>query len=297
MRLAAAIDLYLLQLEADGRSVHTRDQASRHLERFRSWLSATGRANTMAAIDPPTIAAYFVSNDACLRPDGQPKKPTALNALRSSLRTFFCFAHAAGFTPTNPARLLRRARCGPAPPRALGDDDQRRLVETLARADDDAGRRDRALFGLLLGAGLRIGSALALELRDLDLEACEVALRSMKGGREDRLPLAPAVVDLLRGYVAGRKAGPLFAGRSGKPINRRHAHRRLIGWLREAGIARSASPHSLRHSFATKLYGRTGDVAVVQAALAHTSITSTIRYARPTADRVRQALGAREVAT
>lgn len=290
MRLADAIDQYLLQLDADGRSVHTRDQAARHLERFRWWLAETGRNDAMAAITHEGVAAFFVSDAARLRPDGQPKKPAALNALRSTLRTFFRYAHAAGLVAADPSRLLRRARCGPAPPRALGDDDQRKLVETLARADDDAGRRDRALFGLLLGAGLRIGSALALELRDLDLDSGDVALRCMKGGREERLPLAPDVVEALRCYIVGRKPGPIFPGRSGKPIDRRHANRRLAGWLREAGIARPASPHSLRHSFATELYARTSDVALVQAALGHRSIASTLVYAHASADRVRRAL-------
>jgi site-specific recombinase XerD len=102
MNLQDAIDAYLLQLDADGRSQHTIGQARRHLRLF--------AANAPADMTPTTVATFFASDAARTRPDGRPKRATSVNALRSSIRTFFAYAHAAGWTPTNPARRKRSAR-------------------------------------------------------------------------------------------------------------------------------------------------------------------------------------------
>jgi integrase/recombinase XerD len=74
-------------------------------------------------------------------------------------------------------------------------------------------------------------------------------------------------------------------------MTRRHAERRFRVWVEKAGIRRRASPHSLRHTFATRLYARTADVLLVREALLHKSITSTLIYARADAERLRRVLG------
>ncbi len=149
------------------------------------------------------------------------------------------------------------------------------------------GGRDFAVFHLLLGAGLRIGSALALEVGDLDLDRGEVYVRKAKGDRPTVLVLPAAVRDHLGAYLAGRVEGLLFPG-----MSPRHANRRLRYWLARAGVRGSASCHSLRHSFALRVYGKTGDLLVTQAALGHASIASTTVYARASRERLRDALGA-----
>jgi len=102
--------------------------------------------------------------------------------------------------------------------------------------------------------------------------------------------LRPELVALLPEVVGDRRNGPVFAGRDGGRLTARHAQRRFDAWLAKAGIRGRYSPHSLRHTFATGLYARTGDVLVVQAALGHRSITSTMGYARASAERVRAAV-------
>src|SRR6185436_19595488 len=90
---------------------------------------------------------------------------------------------ASGVLARDPARLVRRARCRPPPPRALSEDDQRRLLHVLAAAEDAEGQRDHVLFATMLGTGIRVGSAVALDVTDVDLERGELALRTAKGGR------------------------------------------------------------------------------------------------------------------
>src|SRR5690606_28636930 len=128
------------QLEADGRSEHTIAQYRRHLFYFARWLSETAR--TKAVITPEVVAAFFISEDARASCRGGAKRPTTLNAMRSSLRGFFAYCRDAGLTRENPARLLRRAVCGTPPPRFLSPADEARLLAVIdaaaARGDASA---------------------------------------------------------------------------------------------------------------------------------------------------------------
>ena len=277
MQIQEALQKYVLQLRANGRSRHTTAQYERHI-----LLLARCHTGPVETITQDVLAAFLVSSAARLRPDGKPKKTTAMNTLRSSLRSFFAYLAASGALERDPSRLIRRARCGAPPPRALSPDEQSRLLDALRGGDNE---RDYALFHLLLGAGLRIGSALALEVRDIDLERGEAHLRKAKGDRPSVVLLSQAIRDHLRLYLAERAEGQVFQG-----ITPRHANRRLKHWLAKAGIRTTASAHSLRHSFAMRVYGKTRDLLVTQAALGHASIASTTVYARAEPEMVRRAL-------
>lgn len=276
MELQDAIDAFLVQLRADGRSPHTINQYARHLRAF--------PPGGLEAITPATVAAFMNGEAARTRPDGTPKRATSVNALRSSLRAFFAYAHAAGWTTTNPARLLRRARTGTPPPRALSDADREALLAKLAAEEGPLARRDEMLVRLLLGAGLRIGSAVGLDVGDVDLERGELTIRRTKGDQPETAYLTSDLVLRLRRFIGDRKDGPLFTTAAGTRLTTRQAARRF-----ETKGA-PGSLHGLRHTFATALLAKTGDVALVQAALRHRSIASTMVYARVGAERVRRAL-------
>ena len=288
MRIHEALDAYLLQLEADGRSEHTIGQARRHVRLLATWAGTDRDVETIGHED---LARFLTSDAVRLRADGKPRKPTSANALRSSIRVFWAYLHAAGLTSTNPARLVRRAVCGTPLPKALTEEEQGRLLATLAEADTEPDRRDRVLFELMLRTGIRIGSALAIRVEDVDTARREIVLRRMKYRREHRVYLTEALAAVLGEWIGDRVEGWLFEGQRGEPLTGRHAARRLRGWCERAGI-RLVSPHALRHSFATGLYQRTGDLRLVQEALAHASIASTARYAAVGSERVRGAVAA-----
>jgi len=98
------------------------------------------------------------------------------------------------------------------------------------------------------------------------------------------------IADHLRRWLGDRDVGPLFTDRRGRRLPR-HVHRRFKKWLTAAGIARAASPHTARQTFATGLLARTGNLARAQAALRHRSITSTMVYVKVAEGAVRAALG------
>ena len=278
MQLQDAIQGFLLQLQADGRSPHTIGQYRRHGNALVNWLADTGADTDVVALTPDTIAKFFASDAARTSCRGGAKKATSANAMRTSVRCLAKHLHDAGLVATNPARLLRRARCAPPPPKALRDDEQARLLATLAAATGPEADRDRMLAELLLGTGIRIGSAIALDIEDLDLGHGELTLRTAKNNRPTTAVLPTAIAEKLKAFLGTRTTGPLFTANDHR-VSVRNVQRRIAGWFQAAGIT-GRSAHSLRHSFATGLLAKTGDLRLVQAALNHASVVSTTIYAQ-----------------
>jgi len=289
MHVQAALHAFLLQLEADGRSPHTIGQYRRHGTALATWMTEIGGPTTVAKMTPAVLAKFFADDAAKNSCRGGPKKAVSVNAMRTSIRCFAKHLHDSGLVATNPARMLRRARCAPPPPRALHVDEQKRLLAVLAKATGTEAERDRMLVELLLGTGIRIGSALALDVDDLDFVHGEIRLRTTKNDRPTTAVLPDGVAKKLTAFVAGRTQGPLFLAGDHR-VSMRHAQRRLTSWFAAAGI-QGKSAHSLRHTFASTLLGRTGDLRLVQAAMNHASIVSTTIYTTVDRAKLRAAVG------
>jgi integrase len=124
---------------------------------------------------------------------------------------------------------------------------------------------------------IRIGSALALDVEDIDLDGGVLHLREFKGDRVERVYFGAAVRDHLVGFLAHRpRTGPLFAGPQGLRLTKRSAQRRVTQWLERVEI--DATVHSLRHTFATRFLRKTGDLFLTQRAMRHRSVASTVVY-------------------
>ena len=147
-----------------------------------------------------------------------------------------------------------------------------------------AERRDTALFTLLYGAGLRIGEALSLDLRDLPRDATAgAALRiTGKGGKQRLVPLLPAVLATLRDWARHHPDpapdSPLFCGVRGGRLDAAVAQKAMRTYRRAVGLPEHATPHALRHSFATHLLEGGADLRSIQELLGHASLSSTQRY-------------------
>jgi len=286
VQITEALTKFLVQLEADGRSCHTIAQYSRHIRLLAHWIAEVGHSGEISAISHEGLAEFLVAPAASTRPDGGRKKATSTNALRSSIRNFFRYLHQAGYIDQDPARLIRRALCSPPPPRALTEDETARLMATLEAAEGFEGRRDYALFHTMLATGIRLGSAVAVNSGDIDLDEGVLMLRETKGDRPDVVFLGREISKHLQAFIGERAHGPLFTGRHGHRLSHRHVQRRFSQWQEKAGITRRASCHCLRHTFATSLYKKTNDIFIVQAALRHRSITSTVVYTEPDKDKL-----------
>jgi integrase/recombinase XerC len=192
-------------------------------------------------------------------------------------------------------RRCRSARCAARAetthPRALTPEDARAVAAEVGEHYDPArheraplqAARDVALFTLLYGAGLRISEALALTLADAPLPGRDGALRVLgKGNKERLVPVLPAVRVAIADYLKHRGPGaaddPLFLGARGGRLDAAVAQRSMREFRRLAGLPEHATPHALRHSFATHLLGAGADLRAIQDLLGHASLSTTQRY-------------------
>jgi integrase/recombinase XerC len=200
----------------------------------------------------------------------------------AAIRSFYRFLAREGILENAAPQGVRSPRLPRRLPRPLSQDDAARALGLAREHDIDwIGRRDAALLTLLYGAGLRISEALSLKRGDVPLGEALTILG--KGRKERSVPVLPLVAAAVADYAtsipfAAAPAAPLFVSRRGKPMSAREAQslmQRLRGSL---GLSEKATPHALRHSFATHLLQGGGDLRSVQELLGHASLSTTQVY-------------------
>jgi integrase/recombinase XerC len=255
----------LLQLEEFLRSAGCRgpaDGSSVILRRFASGLHAAGYA-------PATIARKL-----------------------ASMRSFYAFCQREGWVRANPAKPLRSPRRSRKLPKFLTGDEIGRLL-AAPRPQAAGGLRDRAILELMYSSGVRVQELVNLDDADLDLRNATVRVRGK--GRRERLGIVggharAALRDWLaarpRTASSGRGPQPLFTNKRGGRLSVRGVARLLEKHLAAAGLAGRASPHTLRHSFATHLLDAGADIRSVQELLGHKSLVTTQIYTHVTTSRL-----------
>ena len=170
-------------------------------------------------------------------------------------------------------------------PRALAPAAARGVTEDIGEMSDHAGiqARDTALFTLLYGCGLRIAEALALNVRDAPRPGEDGPLRvTGKGAKERLVPVLPVVRQAIAAWLTLHPAlapeAPLFLGLRGKRLDAAVAQRTLRLYRHQNGLPEHATPHALRHSFATHLLAGGADLRAIQDLLGHASLSTTQRY-------------------
>jgi len=177
----------------------------------------------------------------------------------------------------------RGPKASPRLPRPLSPEAARALMAEVETADapDWVAARDAAVLTLLWGCGLRISEALGLKRRDAPLP--EVLRILGKGGKERIVPVLPAARAAVAAAIAldpweEGPEGPLFHGVRGGPLSPRMIQRRLEVARQRLGLPATATPHALRHSFATHLLAAGGDLREIQTLLGHASLSTTQVY-------------------
>ncbi|MBS7543517.1 tyrosine recombinase XerC [Ancylobacter oerskovii] len=184
---------------------------------------------------------------------------------------------------------VRAPRIARTLPRPVSVADAKKLADPDSRAGEARDgwvlQRDAAVLALLYGSGLRISEALGLMRRDMPApgEGDHITVTG-KGGKTRMVPVLPGVLDAIAGYAAAcpfqlEPGGPLFRGEKGGPLSPRIVQR-VVEQLRGGlGLPDTATPHALRHSFATHLLARGGDLRSIQELLGHASLSTTQIYA------------------
>ena len=203
----------------------------------------------------------------------------------SALKGFIAFARAqAGVADPAPPRM-RGPRIKKGIPRPITPDEAVHLAQTVAEDASDPwiGARDRAVLLLLYGAGLRIAEALSLTGAALPLG--QVLTVTGKGGKQRAVPLLPIVRAAVADYLEQcpwpmSRAAPVFRGAKGGPLAQGMVQKAVARARKVLGLPASATPHALRHSFATHLLGAGADLRSLQELLGHASLGSTQIYTK-----------------
>jgi integrase/recombinase XerC len=205
--------------------------------------------------------------------------PRTIARALSAVRAFFAFLERTGLVTANPAANVRPPKGRRTLPGVLDTDQAARLLEF--DPEDAPALRDRAMFELLYGSGLRLSELTSLRVADLDLREGFVEVLG-KGRKMRQVPLGTHSIRALEAYFVSRGNppgdSPAFPGRGGRPISPRTVQQRLkrlaIGQLGSDAV----HPHMLRHSFASHLLESSGDLRAVQELLGHRDIATTQIY-------------------
>jgi integrase/recombinase XerC len=255
------------------------------LERHRA---ETMTVKSLADVTAGEVRAWL----AHLLSGNRPLSPRSLSQALSAIRTFHRFLDLRLDAPNAAIALVRGPRVKPGAPRPVSEDQARGLLAEPGldpdRADWEAAR-DEAVLTLLYGCGLRISEALSLKRSDAPLG--EELRITGKGSKMRIVPVLPAVRAAVDAYLAKLPqvvdpADRLFRAKRGGPLSPRHVQATVQGLRGRLGLPSSATPHALRHSFATHLLGAGADLRSIQELLGHASLSTTQRYTEVDAARL-----------
>jgi len=217
---------------------------------------------------------------------------TSLARELSSLRTFFKWLEKESLCSADAISALQTRRPNQSLPRPLSAEDALDALRTIASLAPEPwlGLRDTAILLLMYGAGLRIGEVLGLNISDLP---DNLSLRVTGKGNKTRIvPLLPAIPQAIQNYLAAcpydlKSHDPIFVGRRGDRLNPGVVQRQVRLLRDTLGLPQSATPHALRHSFATHLLENGGDLRTIQELLGHESLAATQRYTKVDSQRLK----------
>ncbi len=244
------------------------------------------RGGALGVADLCEVAAADVRAYLAFRRSGsRPLSPRSVSQALSIIRAFHRFLDRRLGAPNAAIALVRGPRVPQGAPRPVSEAQARDLIAEASfdeAREDWQSARDAALITLLWGCGLRISEALSLRRSDAPLG--ESVRITGKGGKTRLVPVLPAVNEAIDAYLDElpftlAPGDGLFRAARGGALGPRHAQalmQRLRGRL---GLPASATPHALRHSFATHLLAAGADLRVIQELLGHASLSTTQRYA------------------
>ncbi len=222
--------------------------------------------------------------------------PASIERKRASLSEFSKYLVRQGVIEKNPITLIRGPKVSKPLPVVLDEKEVFAALQ-LPQGSDFISVRDRALLEMLYGAGLRISELIKLAIKDFDTAHGTVRVLG-KGSKTRVVPLSKAAIAALTEYIEARGkfiaehsrvgSDTLWLSNRGKPLTRFRAYQIVNKYLKTAGAAK-ASPHVMRHSYATHLLDHGADLRAVQELLGHTSLSTTEKYTHVSIKRLKEA--------
>lgn len=281
------LDLFLAYMSVEkGMSRNTLEAYSRDISAYLDFLERCEQSE-FRQVRPTDVANYIAE----LKASGLAPRSRA-RAL-SALRMFHRFLVVENYSESNPTSVIESPRVPGKLPSVLSAAD----VEALLSAPSGsslADIRDRAMLQLLYATGLRVSELVSLKLSDVNLQAGYL-MTSGKGDKERLIPVGEAAKRAIAEYLAASRSGSapvesrfLFLSRFSEKMSRQSFWNIVKKRALEAGIAKSISPHTLRHSFATHLLENGADLRSVQMMLGHADLATTQIYTHLSGDRLKK---------
>lgn len=265
-------------------SEHTRRAYLRDLEGFRTFLdeSQPGKGTgveTLRQVDHLMLRRYLAHLH-------QKNRKTTIARKLAALRTFFRYMVREGELKVNPGEMVGTPRQEKYLPKTLSVDEAFALMES-GDGTGPLAKRDRAIVELLYSCGLRVSELTGLNVGSVDFTE-GLARVVGKGSKERIVPVGRQALSALLLYLEDRGGAaveePLFLNHRGGRLTPRSVQRHLKKYLLMAGILKEATPHSLRHSFATHLLDGGADLRAIQELLGHASLSTTQKYTQVSVD-------------
>jgi integrase/recombinase XerD len=260
-----------------GASVKTSEAYRLDVARFVTYASVKG-AKAPTEVSARTLREYvYHLKDIGLA-------PASIRRNVSAVRSYFKFLIGEGHVVRDPSERLETPKRWRTLPEVLGVDEVEKLLTAPALTEPLA-FRDRAMLELAYGAGLRVSEWISLGVRDVMLQDHLVRVFG-KGAKERLVPIGRKAIGATAVYLRelrpslekGEGKGVLFLNARGQPMTRMGAWKILRKYVKQAGITKPVSPHTLRHSFATHLLEGGADLRAVQEMLGHVDISTTQIY-------------------
>ncbi|MCK9420371.1 MAG: tyrosine recombinase XerC [Nitrospirae bacterium] len=255
-------------------SPHTLRGYLSDLEQLSSFLGK----KELSAVDHQTLRRFIAH---LMR--GEVKKSSIARKL-SAIRSFFRYLNREGILTNNPARLVATPRRDKRLPSVLTADDALRLMNSpnSKKPEDHASMlRDRAVLETLYSTGIRASELIGMNREDIDRNDSLIRIRG-KGRKERIVPIGGKAREAIDAYLGGHsrdaETSAVFIGPSGKRLTARTVQRILENHRKQLGLQQKASPHTLRHSFATHMLESGADLRAIQELLGHASLSTTQRY-------------------
>jgi len=252
------------------------DDVSRFLGFQRGHLGGNVSESALAKLRPADIRAFIAARR------GEGLGAGGVQRALAAIRSFYKFLAREGILENAAPRAVRTPRIKRGLPRPLSEADAARAIAEAGEHNVEwLAARDTALLTLLYGAGLRVSEALSLKRGDVPLGETLTILG--KGRKERVVPVLSVVRDAIDDYAgkipfSGAPAAPLFLSRRGNAMSPREAQGLMQNLRGKLGLTERATPHALRHSFATHLLQGGGDLRSVQELLGHASLSTTQTY-------------------
>jgi site-specific recombinase XerD len=317
----AALELLQRDLRRRNASERTRKAYAVDLGQFARWAQERG-------VTPAEVGARDVRRYVARLSEGGTAPASAARKL-AAIRGLFASQREHGLIAESPADLVTSPRRPSRLPRVLKAGEVTQLLDSIPRRPSGAARsmsgggslalRDRALFELAYACGLRAEELVSLGIDDVDWDGEQLRVEG-KGRKTRYVPAGEPALAALRDYLdrgrparaaeqagplavakarplareevgppAGAEVEPLFLSKSGRRLSTSDVRRRLRKWTARAGVAEGASPHALRHSFATHLLDGGADLRSIQELLGHASVSTTQVYTRVESARLKSA--------